>query len=111
MKELRVGSGDKLISKIRLAPTSKFYLIMVLLVITMITALATGFGLFFRLAYIITIVSIVSLITVYLNIRKIEVSIDRRNHLLSVGEQIDKRVSIRNLSVIPKTLIGYLKYT
>ena len=78
---------------------------MVLLVITMITALATGFGLFFRLAYIITIVSIVSLITVYLNIRKIEVSIDRRNHLLSVGEQIDKRISIRNLSVIPKTLI------
>ena len=71
----------------------------------MITALATGFGLFFRLAYIIIIVSLVSLISVYLNIRKIEVSIDRRNHLLSVGEQIDKRISIRNLSVIPKTLI------
>ena len=78
---------------------------MVLLVITVVTALATGFGLFFRLAYIITIVSLVSLISVYLNIRKIEVSIDRRNHLLSVGEQIDKRISIRNLSVIPKTLI------
>ena len=78
---------------------------MVLLVITVVTALATGFGLFFRLAYIITIVNLVSLISVYLNIRKIEVSIDRRNHLLSVGEQIDKRISIRNLSVIPKTLI------
>ena len=78
---------------------------MVLLIITVITALATGFGLFFRLAYIIIIVSLVSLISVYLNIRKIEVSIDRRNHLLSVGEQIDKRISIRNLSVIPKTLI------
>ena len=105
MKDLRTGSGDKLISNIRLAPTSRFYLIMVLLVITVVTALATGFGLFFRLAYIISIVSLVSLISVYLNIRKIEVSIDRRNHLLSVGEQIDKRVSIRNLSVIPKTLI------
>ena len=78
---------------------------MVLLIITVITALATGFELFFRLAYIIIIVSLVSLISVYLNIRKIEVSIDRRNHLLSVGEQIDKRISIRNLSVIPKTLI------
>ena len=78
---------------------------MVLLIITVITALATGFGLFFRLAYIIMIVILVSLISVYLNIRKIEVSIDRRNHLLSVGEQIDKRISIRNLSVIPKTLI------
>jgi len=78
---------------------------MVLLIITVITALATGFGLFFRLAYIIIIVSLVSLISVYLNIRKIEVSIDRRNHLLSVGEQIDKRISVRNLSVIPKTLI------
>ena len=78
---------------------------MVLLIITVITALATGFGLFFRLAYIIIIVSLVSLISVYLNIRKIEISIDRRNHLLSVGEQIDKRISVRNLSVIPKTLI------
>ena len=105
MKDLRTGSGDKLISNIRFALTSRFYLIMVLLIITVITALATGFGLFFRLAYIIIIVSLVSLISVYLNIRKIEVSIDRRNHLLSVGEQIDKRISIRNLSVIPKTLI------
>ena len=105
MKDLRAGSGDKLISNIRFALTSRFYLIMVLLIITVITALATGFGLFFRLAYIIIIVSLVSLISVYLNIRKIEVSIDRRNHLLSVGEQIDKRISIRNLSVIPKTLI------
>ena len=78
---------------------------MVLLIITVITALATGFGLFFRLAYIIIIISLVSLISVYLNIRKIEISIDRRNHLLSVGEQIDKRISVRNLSVIPKTLI------
>ena len=78
---------------------------MVLLIITVITALATGFGLFFRLAYIMIIVSLVSLISVYLNIRKIEISIDRRNHLLSVGEQIDKRISVRNLSVIPKTLI------
>lgn len=105
MKDLRAGSGDKLISNIRFAPTPRFYLIMVLLIITVITALATGFELFFRLAYIIIIVSLVSLISVYLNIRKIEVSIDRRNHLLSVGEQIDKRISIRNLSVIPKTLI------
>tara|TARA_B100000929_G_scaffold103577_1_gene82013 strand:- start:609 stop:1901 length:1293 start_codon:yes stop_codon:yes gene_type:complete len=105
VKDLRAGSGDKLISNIRFALTSRFYLIMVLLIITVITALATGFGLFFRLAYIIIIVSLVSLISVYLNIRKIEVSIDRRNHLLSVGEQIDKRISIRNLSVIPKTLI------
>tara|TARA_B100001964_G_scaffold245167_1_gene330409 strand:+ start:7849 stop:9141 length:1293 start_codon:yes stop_codon:yes gene_type:complete len=105
VKDLRAGSGDKLISNIRFAPTPRFYLIMVLLIITVITALATGFELFFRLAYIIIIVSLVSLISVYLNIRKIEVSIDRRNHLLSVGEQIDKRISIRNLSVIPKTLI------
>ena len=69
------------------------------------TGLATGFGLFFRLGYIISVVCIISLISVYLNARKLEVTIDRRNQLLSVGEQIDKRISIRNLSVIPKTLL------
>ncbi len=69
------------------------------------TGLATGFGLFFRLGYIISVVCILSLFSVYLNARKLEVTIDRRNHLLSVGEQIDKRISIRNLSIIPKTLL------
>ena len=69
------------------------------------TGLATGFGLFFRLGYIISVVCIISLLSVYLNARKLEVTIDRRNHLLSVGEQIDKRISIRNLSMIPKTLL------
>ena len=76
-----------------------------LLIFTVITALATGFGLFFRLGYIISLVCLVSLLSIYLNIRRIEVTIDRRNHVLSTGEPIDKRISIKNLSVIPKTLL------
>ena len=76
-----------------------------LLIITTITALATGLGIFFRLGYLISLICLVSLFTTFINIRKIEVTIDRRNHVLSVGEVIDKRIRIRNLSLIPKTLL------
>ena len=80
-------------------------MIILLLIITTITALATGLGIFFRLGYLISLICLVSLFSTFINIRKIEVTIDRRNHVLSVGEVIDKRIRIRNLSLIPKTLL------
>ncbi|MDP6071040.1 MAG: DUF58 domain-containing protein [SAR202 cluster bacterium] len=67
--------------------------------------MATGFGLFFRLAYILGLTTILSFVWSWLNVRRLKVTVDRRSQRVRVGDEVEERLTIRNRSKVPKQLL------
>ena len=73
--------------------------------VTVFTGLATGFGLFYRLLYILGIAAIFSFVWNWLSLRSLEVEVDRRSHRVRVGDDVEERITIHNLSRLPKPVL------
>ena len=66
------------------------------------TGAATGFGLFYRLFYILGLTLILGYIWNFLSVQALEVTVDRRSRRVRVGDDVEERLTIRNLSTLPK---------
>ncbi len=64
--------------------------------------MATGFGLFYRLIYILALTAVFSFIWNWMSMLNLEVSVDRRTRRVRVGDDIEERITIRNHSPWPK---------
>ena len=102
MQRREVGLGDNEIFKSRVQPLKRFYLISILIAVTLITGASTGFGLFYRLAYILAITLILSFVWNWFSLRSLEVNVERRSRRVRVGDDVDERITIRNHSALPK---------
>ena len=68
----------------------------------MLTGAATGFGLFYRLFYILGLTLILGYLWNLISVQSLEVSVDRRSRRVRVGDNVEERLTIRNLSALPK---------
>ena len=73
--------------------------------VTLFSGLATGFGLFYRLVYILGLTTALTYFWNWVSLRSLDVSVDRRTQKANVGDKIEERLTIRNLSGFPKTLL------
>ena len=93
------------VTKIRLVLLRRFYLITILVVVTLFTGMATGFGLFYRLVYVLALTMMLSYIWSWLSVRLLEVTVDRRTPRVRVGDNVEERLMVRNLSRIFKSAL------
>ncbi|MCH7786562.1 MAG: DUF58 domain-containing protein [Chloroflexi bacterium] len=73
--------------------------------VTLFTGMSTGFGLFFRLLYILGIAAVLSYVWNWLSLQSLDVEVDRRSRRVRVGDDIEERITIRNLSRLPKPVL------
>ena len=85
--------------------TTRFYLIATVSVVTLLTGMATGFDLFYRLFYILTITAVLALIWLIYTIKSVEVSIRRERIKISVGDRISDRLQIRARGSFIKSIV------
>jgi uncharacterized protein (DUF58 family) len=71
----------------------------------MFTAMATGFSLFYRLIYILALTIVFAFGWNWLNIRGLSVTIDRRSKRVRVGDNVEERITVQNLSRIAKPIL------
>ena len=64
--------------------------------------MATGFGLFYRLIYILILTAILAFAWNWVSVRGLDVSVDRRTRRARVGDDIEERITIRNRDAWPK---------
>ena len=83
----------------------RLVLVLGLLVVTLFTGLATGFGLFYRLIYILGLTALLAFIWNWLSVLGLEVSVDRRTKRARVGDDIEERITVRNRSSWPKSTL------
>lgn len=72
---------------------------------TAITGAATGFGLFFRLIYILALTAALAFAWTWFATRGLEVSAERRAKRARVGDDIEERITVRNSSALPKSAL------
>ena len=64
--------------------------------------MATGFGLFYRLIYILGLTAILAFIWNWVSVRGLDVSVDRRTRRARVGDDIEERITVQNRDAWPK---------
>ena len=79
--------------------------------IVLLFALVTGFTLFTRLFYVLVLTLAVSYLWPRLNLRWLEVRVDRRTPYIHVGEQLDERITVRNKGWLPKAWLEVVELT
>lgn len=89
-------------SSLGVRPKARFYLIVVLAVVTTVTGMATGFGLFYRLLYLLIGTAIVGYAWNWLSMRKLGASAERGTRQALVGDLIKEEITVRNDSPVPK---------
>ena len=80
----------------------RFYLIVVLSLVTLGTGMATGYALFYRLLYVLILTGVLSYLWSWLTMRSMEVTVHRRARQVSVGDSVEEEITVRNLSALPK---------
>ena len=73
-----------------------------LVIVTIISGLATGFGLFYRLIYILILTAVLSFVWNWVSMLGLDISVDRRTKRARVGDDIEERITIRNHIPLPK---------
>jgi uncharacterized protein (DUF58 family) len=73
--------------------------------VTVITGASTGFGLFYRLVYILGLTTVLSYVWNWFSLQSLEVEIERRSRRVRVGDDIEERITVRNLSFLPKPVL------
>ena len=89
----------------RVVALGRTYLIAVLIAASLITGMATGLGLFYRLAYVFALVMAAGLIWSWLSLRSLSVSVERPAARVTVGDRISERISVRNGSRLPRPVL------
>ena len=77
----------------------------VLIAVTVFTAMATGFDLFYRLTYIMALTIALAFGWNWLNISRLSVTIERRSRRVRVGDVVEEHIAVQNLSRIPKPVL------
>ena len=85
--------------------TRRFYLVLCLGVVCLITASATGFDLFLRLAYILALAALLSFWLNWQTMRDLTVTVDRRTRRARVGDTVEERITVRNSGNFPKGIL------
>ena len=83
----------------------RLYLILGLMGVTLFTGMSTGFGLSFRLLYVLGLTTIFSYVWNWLSMRSLDVSVERRTSRVTVGDSVDERITVRNQSLLPKPVL------
>ena len=83
-------------------PTFRTLFVFILLTVTLITAAATGFNLFYRLTYAFISILILGYIWSWLMLVSVKVEIIERLSQTEVGESFQQKLVIINNSIIPK---------
>ncbi|MBM3945221.1 MAG: DUF58 domain-containing protein, partial [SAR202 cluster bacterium] len=86
----------------RIVPRKRLYFIVILVAVTLVTALATGLGIFYRLIYIMALAAGISFIWSWLSLKALEVVVDRRLLRIQVGDPMSERITVHNLSKLPR---------
>jgi uncharacterized protein (DUF58 family) len=73
--------------------------------VTVFTGASTGFALFYRLLYVLGLTTILSFVWNWLSVQSLDVTIDRRTRRARVGDNIEERITVRNLSALPKATL------
>ncbi|MFC1935529.1 DUF58 domain-containing protein [Chloroflexota bacterium] len=79
--------------------------------IVLLFALVTGFILFTRLLYVLILTLAASYLWSWLNLRWLEVQVDRRTLRVHVGQQLDERITVRNKGWLPKAWLEVVELT
>ena len=86
-------------------PQRRFYFIVILMVATLITGMATGFGLFYRVLYLLGLAVILSYLWTWLGTLALDVTVRRSSKRVSVGEALEAQVTVENRSRLPKPVV------
>ena len=70
--------------------------------VAVFTGASTGFGLFYRLFYILGLTLILSFIWNWMSLRRLDVEVERRTQRVRVGDMVEERITVRNASKLPK---------
>ena len=89
-------------SSLGVRPRARFYLIVALAVVTTVTGMATGFGLFYRLLYLLIGTAIVGYVWNWLSMRNLGASAERGTRQALVGDLLKEEITVRNDSHVPK---------
>ena len=76
-----------------------------LIVATLYTGMSTGVGMLFRLVYIFGLTTILTYLWNWLSLRWLQVEVDRRSKRVRVGDVVEERIIVRNLSPVPKPMM------
>ncbi len=91
--------------RVRTHLLGRFYLVLALAGVTVYTGLSTGFGLFFRLLWILGLTAVASFVWTWLGVAWLEITVDRRTRRAHVGETVEERITVRNKGRLPKPLL------
>ena len=83
----------------------RFFLILVLIIVTLGTGMATGFELFYRLLYILGLIVAVGFFWSWIDIRALNVQVARRTLQAQVRDSIEESFTAINHSISPKNLL------
>lgn len=84
---------------------TRLFLVLGLIVITLFTGLATGFGLFYRLIYILGLTAVLAFLWNWVSVLGLDVTVDRRTKRARVGDDIEERITVRNRNSWPKSTL------
>ncbi len=70
--------------------------------VTLVTGMSTGFGLFFRLLYVLGLATVLSFLWNWFSLERLEVQVERRSRRVRVGDMVEERITVRNLGILPK---------
>ncbi len=79
--------------------------------VVLLFAMATGFSLLYRLSYILLLVLPGSYIWGWLNLRWLDVRVERRTLRAQVGEPVVERITVRNTGPLPKSWLEVMDLT
>lgn len=82
--------------------TKRAYLVLLLVGITLVFGLATGFALFYRLVYILLLVLAGAFLWSRLSLWRLETQVDRQVKMAQVGDSIGERIRVSNPTWITK---------
>ncbi len=87
---------------LRVRPNLRFYVVVALMLITLVTGLATSFYLFSRLFYVLGFALVVSYVWVLISVRYLKVKVHRSRQQVNVSESVLVTITLTNQSKLPK---------
>ncbi len=73
--------------------------------VTVYTGLSTGFVMFHRLVYVLVVTTVLSFIWSWTSLNGLNVLAERRSRKVNVGDDVEERITVRNLGLLPKPVL------
>ena len=92
----------KFFRRFRVRVLPRAYLVSVFTALSLFTAMATGFDLFYRLSYVLALIAVLAFIWTWRAVKPLTVQVERRTRQANVGDIVEEDVTVRNRSILPK---------